>query len=98
MAFKYIFLAVFFFLFMFMMHYFSSQVHFHTNFWEGFKSSLFLTLKNPVISIGTTTAHVAIIFISMKVAPILIFFISGSLITYISFNVFYKVSLKSVTA
>ncbi len=95
--FKFVFFAIFLFLFMFMMHYFSNQVHFENSFFSGYKNALILTLKNPIVSIMTTISQVLIIYVSFKLAPILLLFISGSVIAFISFTIFYKVSLKSIS-
>lgn len=95
-VFKYIFSAIFLYLFMFTMHYFSIQVHFDTGFLQGFKNALLLTLKNPFISIAIAFVHISIVILSYKITPILLFFITGSIITTISFIVFYKISLKNI--
>lgn len=91
---KYLFYALFFFLIMFTIHFFSNTVHFHSKLLPSLKNSLLMTLKNPIISLVVTFINIIIIVISFKLAPFLIPFFMGSLITFISFFAFHKISLR----
>lgn len=91
---KYLFYALFFFLIMFTIHFFSNTVHFHSKLLPSLKNSLLMTLKNPIISLIVTFINILIIVISFKLAPFLIPFFMGSLITCISFMAFNKISLR----
>ena len=91
---KYLFYALFLFLFMFTIHFFSNTVHFHLKLLPSLKNSLLMTLKNPIISLIVTFINIIIILISFKLAPFLIPFFMGFLITCISFIAFHKVSLR----
>lgn len=92
---KYIFYGLFIFLFMFTIHFFSNTVHFYTNLINTLKNALFMTLKNPLLSLITTLVNVLIIMISFKIALFLIPFFMGALVAIISFIGFYRVSLKT---
>lgn len=91
---KYFFFALFFYLSMFTIHFFSNTVHFQTKLLPSLKNSLLMTLKNPVISLVVTFINVLIVVISFKLAPFLIPFFMGAIMTSISFTVFYKLSLR----
>src|SRR5690625_2619756 len=93
---KYAFFGMYLFLFMFIMHYFSNNVHFHTSFSQSLKNALFITLKNPFVSIVVTFLNTVLLLISFKLAPFLIFLLMGSVIASVSFLVFYKISLKGL--
>lgn len=95
---KYLFYALFLFLTMFTIHFFSNLVHFNTKLSLSLKNALYLTIKNPVLSLFMVLIHSSIIFISLKIAPFLFLFFTSSLIAYLSFIVFYKVSLKTQSA
>lgn len=96
-TFTYVFFALALFLFMFTMHYFSILVHFNTPFFQGFKNALYITLKNPLISIFATAINLVIIITSYKLSPIIILLFTGSIIATVSFQVFYTYSLKGIT-
>lgn len=92
---KYLFYALFLFLAMFTIHFFSNTVHFQTKLFPSLKNALYMTLKNPIMSLVVTLMSIIIIIISLKVAPFLILFFTASLITCISFIAFYKISLRT---
>jgi uncharacterized membrane protein YesL len=91
---KYFFYALFFFVAMFTIHFFSNTVHFQTKLLTSLKNALYMTLKNPIISLIVTLMNIILVVISLKIAPFLILFFTGSIITCISFFAFFKVSLQ----
>lgn len=93
--FKYVFYALFLFTLMCTLHFFSSNVHFETRFVESIKNAFLFTLKNPIVSLGSSIASVIIIFISYKFPFLLLLFV-GSTIATLAFIVFYKISLKGL--
>ena len=95
---KYLFYALFFFVAMFTVHFFSNTVHFQTKLLASLKNALYMTLKNPIISLFITLLNIIIVVISLKIAPFLILFFTASLITCISFIAFYKISLRTSTS
>ena len=90
---KYLFYALFFFVAMFTIHFFSNTVHFQTKLRISLKNALYMTLKNPIISLIVTLMNIIIVVISLKIAPFLLLFFTASLITCMSFIAFFKVSL-----
>lgn len=91
---KYLFYALFFYLTMFTIHFISNIVHFNNRISVSLKNALFLTIKNPVVSLVLVLIQSMIILFSLKIAPFLLLFFTGSLIAYLSFMTFYKISLK----
>ncbi|WP_172370417.1 YesL family protein [Sporosarcina jiandibaonis] len=91
---KYFFYALFFFVAMFTIHFFSNTVHFQTKLQISLKNALYMTLKNPIISLVVTLMNIIIVIISLKIAPFLILFFTASIITCISSFAFFKVSLQ----
>lgn len=91
---KYFFYALFTYLVMFTIQFFSNTVHFQTKLLPSLKNSLLMTLKNPLISLAVSFINILIVVISFKLAPFLIPFFMGALITSFSFIVFYKLSLR----
>lgn len=92
---KYLFFALFFFTAMFTLHFFSNIVHFRTTLFVSLKNALYMTLKNPILSLITILIHSGIYIVSFKIAPFLFLFFTISLIAYLSFLLFYKISLNT---
>lgn len=91
---KYFFYALFFFVMMFTIHFFSITVHFKLKLFSSLKNAMYMTLKNPILSLVVALLNIAIVMFSIKVATFLILFFTASLITCISFITFYKISLQ----
>lgn len=94
---KYPFFALFFFLSIVNIHFFSNHVHLHLKLSVTLKNALFMTLKNPIISLLLALIHMIIIIVSFKLLPFLIPFFIGSFISIISFITFYTISLRLPT-
>lgn len=95
---KYIFYALFLYLAMFTIHFFSNTVHFHTKLRSSLKNALYMTLKNPIASLIVILMNLFIVVVSVKIVTFLVLFFTASLIALLSFLVFYYISLRPKTA
>lgn len=82
---------------MMIMHYFSSNVHIETTFIQSIKNAALFTIKNPILSFLCSFMVLFTIFISVKI-PILFLLITTPIIAYMSFQIFYKRSIRGMTA
>jgi uncharacterized membrane protein YesL len=76
-------------------YFLSYTVHFEMKFIDSFKSSLILSIGNPLLSVGVALVNGALIYLSLKLSFLIPFFI-GSLCVYCSFFYFYKVIQKAM--
>lgn len=94
---KYLFFALFIYMAMFTIHFFSNTVHFHTTLRQSIKNAFFMTLKNPITSLVVVLINLFIVVISLKVLPFLLVFFTASLVVGSSFMAFKKISLQTKT-
>ncbi|QGH33555.1 DUF624 domain-containing protein [Gracilibacillus salitolerans] len=92
--FKYLFINLALFLFVFTLHFFSLTIHVHTKLKDTFKIALLLTFGNPLLTLVLGAITVLIIYLSFNVITFLIPFFLGSLISYVSFYGFHKLFMK----
>ncbi|WP_173918192.1 YesL family protein [Halobacillus sp. Marseille-Q1614] len=80
-------------LFVTTIHFFSLSVHYHMTIRQLLKNSLMMTGGRPLLTVGTGLLGLFIIYISMDIWFLLIFF-TGSLIACLSFYLFYRSYIK----
>ncbi len=95
---KYLFFALFIYMAMFTLHFFSNTVHFDTKLKQTLKNALYMTLKNPITSLIVVILNVVIVAISVKVLPFLLVFFTASLVAGLSFMAFHMVALHKKAA
>lgn len=93
---KYITYAIIIYYIMIMMHFFSSNTHTETTFIQNVKNAVLLTMKNPVLSFLCGFMVVFTVLISIKI-PILFILMTAPIIAYISFQIYYKRSIRGLT-
>ena len=95
---KYLFFALFIYMGMFTLHFFSNTVHFDTKLSQSLKNAFYMTLKNPISSLIVVILNIVIIVISVKILPFLLIFFTASLVAGLSFMAFHMISLHTKTA
>ncbi len=95
MIFTYLFIGLAAFLFTWNSYFFSMLVHFEMKLFTSLKSSLFVTIGNPISSAGVAIISGILTVLSLKFTFIIAFFL-GSLSVYCSFFYFYKVIQKTM--
>lgn len=83
-------------LLIFTINFFSITVHYNLKLFQSFKNCLLITIGSPVLFILLIISIGVIAYISVYVFQFLLVFFTGSLITYISFFLFYRQYLKLV--
>lgn len=96
-ALKYLFFALFIYMTMFTLHFFSNTVHFDTKLGQSLKNSFYMALKNPITSLIVVLLNLFIVVISVKVLPFLLIFFTASLVAGLSFMAFHMISLHKKT-
>lgn len=97
-ALKYLFFALFIYMAMFTIHFFSNTVHFDTKLGQSLKNAFYMSLKNPISSLIVVLLNLFIVVISIKVLPFLLIFFTASLVAGLSFMAFHMISLHTKTS
>ncbi|UFT99226.1 DUF624 domain-containing protein [Radiobacillus kanasensis] len=77
-------------LYVWTIYFFSAQAHFNANFKTLCKKAFILTFGRPFAFLLLTIGSGVILYVSVNGLPFLIPFFTGSLISFLSFSVFYK--------
>lgn len=77
-------------LFMFMLNYISMTVHMETGFVQALRNAFLFTISGNILTVGIGLISGIILYINFNLVPTLIPFLSGSLIAYMAFWMFYK--------
>lgn len=92
--FKYPFIVIFIYLFVYTLHFISGTVHFETKLFTSLKNALFITIGSPISNLGLSILNGVIIYISFNYFTFIIPLFIGSIIALISFLGFYKIYIR----
>ncbi|MBO0600660.1 DUF624 domain-containing protein [Sporosarcina sp. E16_3] len=83
-------------LYVFSINLFSVTVHYHMKLFTALKNTLLLTIGSPVLFIAVAISSGVVLYISLNVFRVFLPFLTGSLITFLSFSAFYRNHLNSI--
>lgn len=92
--FFYFFILLFTLLISFTLHFFSVTVHFESKLFKALKNSILVTIASPILSILLGVLTVLFVYLSFNYITFIIPLFMGSLISIVSYRVFYKTYLK----
>ncbi|MGY4688605.1 YesL family protein [Salibacterium sp. K-3] len=81
-------------LFVGMMNFFSIAVHYDMKVRKLLQQTFFITIGSPILFLTVAISSGVMLYISLRIFPLLIPLFTGAILSFLCFSAFYKLSLK----